>query len=188
MTDLFDVDWSQLPAPQDDGAARHLFGFRLASVPLPATSGEEIVLSEIHGRAVVYIYPMTGRPGTPLPGRWDMLPGARGCTPQACEFRDHSVELKNVGAEQLYGLSTQSTEYQSEVVERLHLPFPLLSDRALAMTNAMQLPTFEVEGMILLKRLTMIIRDGVIEHIFYPVFPPDQNAIGVINWLSENPI
>jgi peroxiredoxin len=188
MTDLFDVDWSQLPVPEDDGAAGHLFGFRLASVPLPATNGEEIVLSEIHGRAVVYIYPMTGRPGTPLPGGWDMLPGARGCTLQACEFRDHSVELKNVGAEQLYGLSTQSTEYQSEVVERLHLPFPLLSDRALAMTNAMQLPTFEVEGMILLKRLTMIIRDGVIEHIFYPVFPPDQNAIGVINWLSENPV
>jgi len=131
---------------------------------------------------------MTGRPGTPLPGGWDMLPGARGCTLQACKFRDHSVELKNVGAEQLYGLSTQSTEYQSEVVERLHLPFPLLSDRALAMTNAMQLPTFEVEGMILLKRLTMIIRDGVIEHIFYPVFPPDQNAIGVINWLSQNPV
>ena len=188
MTNLLEVDWSKIPAPKDDGAVGHLLGSRLPSVRLPATNGDEIDLSRFHGRSVVYVYPMTGRPDTPLPNGWDMLPGARGCTPQACTFRDHAVELKNVGAEQLYGLSTQSTEYQSEVVERLHLPFPLLSDNDLSMTHAMLLPTFEVEGMILLKRLTMIIRDGEIEHVFYPVFPPDQNAMDVITWLSENPV
>ncbi len=188
MTNLAEVDWSKIPAPEDDRAASHLVGSRLPSFRLPATNGDEIDLSKIHGRCVVYAYPMTGRPVSPPPDGWNMLPGARGCTPQSCAFRDHALELKNVGAEQLYGLSTQTTEYQSEAVERLHLPFPLLSDKDLSMTNAMRLPTFEVEGMTLLKRLTMIVRDGKIEHIFYPVFPPDRNAMDVINWLAENPI
>lgn len=186
MASLLDVDWSKIPAPEEDGAATHLIGCRLHSVCLPATNGDEIDLSKTPGRCVVYVYPMTGRPDTPLPVGWDILPGARGCTPQACAFRDHAVELKNVGAEHLYGLSTQTTEYQREAVERLHLPFPLLSDNKLALSCAMQLPTFAFEGRTFLKRLTMIIRDGVIEHIFYPVFPPDQNAIDVITWLREN--
>ena len=186
MTNLLDVDWSKIPAPKDDGAASHLFGSRLPSVCLPATNGDEIELSKIDGRAVVYLYPMTGRPDTPLPDGWDMLPGARGCTPQSCEFRDHAVELKNVGAEHLFGLSTQPSEYQREAVERLHLPFPLLSDNELALTHAMQLPTFVVGGTTFLKRLTMIIRDGEVEHTFYPVFPPDQNAMDVVTWLREN--
>ena len=186
MTNLLDVDWSKIPAPEDDGAAGHLLGSRLPPVCLSATSGHEIDVSKTRGRCVVYVYPMTGKPDTTLPDGWDMLPGARGCTPQACAFRDHAVELKNVGAKQLYGVSTQTSEYQREAVERLHLPFPLLSDHNLTLTKAMQLPTFEVEGKIFLKRLTMIVRNGAIEHVFYPVFPPDQNAMDVINWLRGN--
>jgi len=187
VTNLLEVDWSNIPAPEDDGEARHLVGSRLPSLPLSATNGGEINLAEVHGRCVVYAYPMTGRPDTPLPDGWDMLPGARGCTPQSCAFRDHALELKNLGVNELYGLSTQDTAYQSEAAERLDLPFPLLSDKDRSLTNAMRLPTFETAGMILLRRLTMIIRDGEIEHIFYPVFPPDQNALDVMDWLAANP-
>lgn len=187
MTNLGEVDWSGIPAPEDDGAARHLSGARVPSLRLQATNGDHIDLSALPGLSVVYAYPMTGRPGTPLPDGWDMLPGARGCTPQSCSFRDHAAELRERGVDHIFGLSTQDTNYQREAAVRLHLPFPLLSDNDLLLAKALRLPTFEVSGMTLLKRLTMLIRGGIIEHVFYPVFPPDRSATDVIDWLAENP-
>ena len=177
MTNLHVVDWSKIPAPEDDGATSHLVGKKLPSLYLRATNGKRIDLSTIHGRCVVYAYPMTGKPETSLPDGWDMLPGARGCTPQSCAFRDHALELKELGANEIFGLSTQDTTYQAEVAERLHLPLPLLSDKDLILTDAIQLPTMTVTGMILLKRLTMIIRGGEIEHVFYPVFSPRAERV-----------
>jgi peroxiredoxin len=182
-TDLTKVDWSRLPRPVDDGAARHLAGAAVPPVALPATDGRAIVLSELRGRTVVYAYPMTGRPGTPLPDGWDEIPGARGCTPQACAFRDHYAELKAAGADRVFGLSTQDNAYQREAAERLHLPFPLLSDAALRLTTALNLPVMLVGGVTLLKRMALIIDDGVIVHVLYPVFPPDRNAAEVLAWL-----
>jgi peroxiredoxin len=177
-------DWSTIPAPEDDGAAKHLVGLKLPSVPLPATDGSTVDLATLAGRSVVYAYPRTGRPDTPNPDGWDAIPGARGCSPQSCAFRDHFQELRDLGVDHLYGLSTQTTEYQREAAERLHLPFAILSDEGLALANAIGLPTFETSGMTLLKRLTLVIRDGTVEHVFYPVFPPDRNAGDVVAWLS----
>ena len=180
---FMDVDWSRLPRPLDDGAARHLPGSRIPPVTLPATDGSSVALGELAGRSVVYVYPMTGSPGTQLPDGWDEIPGARGCTPQACAFRDHHAELVAAGADRVFGLSTQDTDYQREAAQRLHLPFPLLSDAALRLTTALRLPVMLVGGATLLKRMALIIEDGVIAHVFYPVFPPDQNAAEVLGWL-----
>src|ERR1039457_7152939 len=173
-----------IPAPQDDGAARHLAGKKLPDLGLPATDGKTVNLSKLTGRTVIYIYPRTGVPGVALPTGWDEIPGARGCTPQSCGFRDHFEELKRLGVQQLYGLSTQGTAYQQEAASRLHLPFVILSDEKLAFARALKLPTFSVDGMTLLKRMALIIDDGVITKTFYPVFPPDKNAEEVIAWLQ----
>ena len=186
MSQATAVVWSTLPAPIDDGGANHLPGVRLPSVALHATNGTFVNLALLKGRTVVYAYPRTGEPGVPGLPEWDMIPGARGCTPQSCAFRNHFADLKALGVDHLFGLSTQNTAYQREVVERLHLPFPLLSDEHLTLTRALDLPTFETSGMVLLKRLTMVIQDGVIEHVFYPVFPPDRNAADVVAWLRAN--
>jgi peroxiredoxin len=173
-----------IPVPADDGAADHLPGTRLPSVPLISTSGDTVDLSALTGTTVVYCYPMTGRPDRELPQGWDEIPGARGCTPQSCSFRDHHAELRNLGA-RVFGLSTQDTGYQREAATRLHLPFELLSDERLAFAEALGLPTFEADGMTLSKRLTLIIEDGRIERVFYPVFPPGKNAEEVLLWLRE---
>ena len=183
VTSLTSVDWSALPTPVDDGTADHLEGLNLPSLPLAVTNGTSVDLASLTGLTVVYAYPMTGRPDTPLPEDWDMIPGARGCTPQSCAFRDHFAELTALGVSQLFGLSVQSTEYQQEAATRLHLPFPLLSDADYQFTDRLTLPTFESSGIRLLKRLTLIIRDGQIIKAFYPVFPPDQNAQAVMDWL-----
>lgn len=175
---------NDLPVPTDDGAADHLQGMRLPPVVLVSTAGETVDLSALPGRTVVYCYPMTGRPGGDLPQGWDEIPGARGCTPQSCSFRDHHVELQALGA-RVFGLSTQDTEYQSEAAGRLRLPFALLSDAELAFAGALGLPTFEVEGTVLLKRLTLVIEGGRIEKVFYPVFPPDKSAAQVVEWLER---
>ena len=185
--DFLQIDWSRLPTPVDDGAARHLPGARMPDIPLSATDGSTVSLSGLAGRTVVYAYPMTGRPGTPLPEGWDAIPGARGCTPQSCTFRDHHAELLAAGAGRVFGLSTQDTPYQREAAERLHLPFPLLSDAALRLTTALQLPAMLVGGGTLLRRMTLIIADGAIAHVFYPVFPPDRNAAEVLAWLRAHP-
>ncbi len=173
-----------LPVPTDDGACDHLPGMWLPPVALPSTAGERVDLSGLPGRTVVYCYPRTGRPDEDLPQGWDGIPGARGCTPQSCAFRDHHAELRALGA-RVFGLSTQSTEYQREAASRLHLSFDLLSDEGLAFAGALGLPSFEVEGMTLIKRLTLVIDDGRIEKVFYPVFPPDENAEEVIGWLRR---
>ena len=187
MTTLHDPNVlpGDLPAPQDDGAARHLMGMRLPSLALKATDGSQVDLSKLSGRTVVYIYPRTGVPGQPLPEGWNEIPGARGCTPQSCGFRDHFSELKRLGVLRVFGLSTQDTSYQREAVERLHLPFPVLSDERLEFAHAIDLPTFKVAGMTLLKRMALVIDDGVISKAFYPVFPPDKNAEDVIAWLRN---
>jgi peroxiredoxin len=178
-------DWSKIPAPIDDGSADHLIGSAIAPVSLPTTNGSLVDLSRLHGVSVVYCYPRTGRPNEANPAGWDEIPGARGCTPQSCAFRDHFQELTSLGAAYIFGLSTQNTDWQREAVERLHLPFSILSDENLAFTKTMRLPTFEKDGRTLLKRLTLIIRDGRVEHIFYPVFPPDRNAADVVEWLRS---
>jgi peroxiredoxin len=175
-----------IPAPQDDGAARHLPGRRLPDVVLAATGGAPVNLAKLPGRTVVYVYPRTGVPGVPLPEGWDMIPGARGCTPQSCGFRDHFADLKALGVAHVFGLSTQDTAYQQEAATRLHLPFPLLSDAQFQFTRALDLPTFDVAGMELIKRMVLVIDDGVIAHVFYPVFPPDKSAQDVVDWLQAN--
>ena len=184
MTNLTSVDWSTIPAPEDDGAADQLAGTALPAMALRATDGSQIDLSKQASMTVVFIYPKTGQPGVPSPEGWDMIPGARGCTPQACAFRDLYGELRELGVDHLFGLSVQDTDYQREAAERLHLPFPLLSDQDFQLTNALTLPTFEAAGMRLLKRLTLVIADGKIVHAFYPVFPPDRSADDVIAWMK----
>lgn len=186
--DLHAVDWSKIPAPVDDGGARHLEGLRLPDLPLPATDGRVVSLGKLSGRSVVYAYPRTGRPDQiAVVDDWDMIPGARGCTPQSCAFRDHHGELLAAGASHVFGLSTQDTVYQQEAVARLHLPFAILSDEQRALTDALRLPTMEVAGLVLLKRMALVIDDGRITKVFYPVFPPDRNAADVLAWLKANP-
>ncbi len=184
---LLEVDWSRIPAPKDDGAANHLVGTKIPPVSLVATDDRSVTLSALPGRSVVFAYPRTGEPGKiSLVDDWDMIPGARGCTPQTCSFRDLFAELKAAGAQRVFGLSTQSNAYQLEMASRLHLPFPVLSDDKLALTRALNLPTMEVAGLVLIKRLALIIDDGRITQVFYPVFPPDRNAGDVLEWLKEN--
>lgn len=184
---LTDVDWSAIPAPPDDGAASHLAGMMLPPIALLATDGRSVTLAALPGRSVVYAFPRTGQPGQALPDGWDMIPGARGCTPQSCAFRDHFAELREAGAAHVFGLSTQDTAYQREAADRLHLPFPLLTDANLAFTAALRLPTLQVDGMTLLRRLALVADAGRITHVFYPVFPPDRNAGDVLAWLRTHP-
>ncbi len=184
---LLDVDWSKIPAPRDDGGARHLAGTAVPDIALPATDGAQVSLAQLPGRVVVFAYPRTGVPGqVPLVDDWDMIPGARGCTPQTCAFRDLHKVMISAGASRVFGLSTQNTAYQRAAAERLHLPFPLLSDERLALTSALKLPTMDVAGSTLIKRLAMVIDDGTIATVFYPVFPPDRNAGDVLDWLEQN--
>ena len=177
-----------LPRPVDDGAANHLAGMHMPHMALTSTAGREVTLSDQNtARTVVYCYPMTGVPGKPLPEGWDMIPGARGCTPQTCGFRDQHSEFTELNVA-VFGLSTQTTGYQREMASRLHVPFEILSDAEFRLTDTLRLPTFNVEGVRLLRRLTLAVQDGRIEHVFYPVFPPDQSATEVLYWLKANPI
>ena len=184
---LLDVDWSKIPAPQDDGAARHLAGMAIPDIPLAATDGTVVSLAKVPGRVVVFAYPRTGVPGQPsLVDDWDMIPGARGCTPQTCAFRDLHKVLISAGVARVFGLSTQDSAYQKEAADRLHLPFSLLSDEKLALVKALQLPTMQVEDATLIKRLALVIDGGKVAKVFYPVFPPDRNASDVLAWLEQN--
>ena len=185
MTSTYDptVLPTDLPPPQDDGATRHLAGMKLPPLPLAATDGSSVDLSALRGRTIVYVYPRTGRPSQETPDGWDAIPGARGCTPQSCSFRDHFAELRQLGVARVFGLSTQDSGYQREAADRLHLPFPVLSDADLRLTRALDLPTFAVAGMTLLKRMVFVIDDGVMTKVFYPVFPPDKSAEEVVGWL-----
>jgi peroxiredoxin len=186
---LLEVDWSKIPAPSDDGAANHLTGMRIPSLSLLGTDDTSVDLSMLLGRTVVFAYPRTGEPGKiSLVDDWDMIPGARGCTPQTCSFRDLFAELKAAGAKHVFGLSTQDNVYQTEMASRLHLPFPVLSDEKLALSRALKLPVMEVAGLMLIKRLALVVDDGRITHVFYPVFPPDRNAGDVLAWLKDHPV
>jgi len=177
---------ADLPVPLDDGACDHLPGMKMPDIALHSTEGRLVNLSQdgIAERVIVYAYPRTGAPGGTVPANWDAIPGARGCTPQSCSMRDHYREVKALGGE-IFGLSTQTTEYQQELAARLHLPFEVLSDADLKLTHALKLPTFDWEGTPLIKRLTLVIRDGRIEKVFYPVFPPDKHGEQVVAWLKR---
>jgi peroxiredoxin len=178
---------SDLPVPQDDGAARHLAGMAMPDILLITSDGGSVDFSKLDGRTVIYAYPRTGEPGKPLPDGWAQIPGAMGCTPQSCTFRDHFADLQKRGAAHVFGLSTQTRDYQREVVERLNLPYQLVSDAELRLARAMKLPTFDAAGMTLLKRLTLIVDDGVVTKVFYPVFPPEKSAEEVLAWLAAHP-
>lgn len=188
MTDFTALP-DDLPVPVDDGAADHLPGAALPAVSLPATGRGTADLAALGpGRTVLYLYPLSGRPGVDLPAGWDAIPGARGCTTEACDFRDHHADLREAGAARVYGLSSQTTGYQAELVERLRLPFPMLSDPAFTVAEALRLPTFTAPGQgRLYTRLTLITRDNHVEHAFYPVFPPNTHAQQVLTWLREHP-
>ncbi len=176
-----------LRTPADDGACDHLTGLAIPAVALRSTRGREVAIADLKGRIVIYCYPRTGQPGVALPDGWDGIPGARGCTPEACSFRDHAADLAAAGVCEVFGLSTQDPEYQREAAERLHLPFELLSDANLAFARGLNLPTFPAAGGTLIKRVTMIIDDGRITKFFYPVFPPDTAAQVVLDWVRANP-
>ncbi|WP_336632198.1 MULTISPECIES: peroxiredoxin [unclassified Microbacterium] len=177
---------ADLPVPVDDGAADHLPGLSIPHLTLPTADGETVALNELGtGRTVIYLYPLSGRPGTELPEGWDSIPGARGCTTEACDFRDHHSDLRDAGISAVYGLSSQSTDYQAEIVERLRLPFTMLSDADFQLADALKLPTFQAPSQDrLYKRLTLIVHDGRIEHVFYPIFPPNTHAQQVLTWLT----
>jgi peroxiredoxin len=171
-----------LPVPEDDGADEHLLNAVVPPIALQSTDGDTVPLADLPGRTVLFCYPRTGRPGEELPPGWNSIPGARGCTPEACGFRDAHAQFADLGV-RVVALSTQSPDYQAEMAERLHLPFPVLSDEHLELTQALGLPTFETEGWTLLKRLTLVIDDGRISRVFYPVFPPDSHAAEVLDEL-----
>jgi peroxiredoxin/DNA-binding transcriptional MerR regulator len=177
-----------LPVPADDGAADHLVGRPAPAVVLPSTSGDDVALDRLGaGRTVLYVYPLTGRPEVDLPEGWDTIPGARGCTTQACDFRDHHAELLESGARAVFGLSSQDTDYQRELVARLRLPFAMLADPGFTVARALRLPTFAAGGLTLYRRLTLVIHAGAIEHVFYPVFPPNRHAQQLLTWLRTHP-
>ncbi|EMY33856.1 thiol-specific antioxidant-like protein/peroxidoxin BcpB [Arthrobacter crystallopoietes BAB-32] len=188
MTD-FSILPEGLPVPTDDGAASHLPGAAVPALTLAATDGRHVNLAELGpGRSIIYLYPLTGRPGVDLPAGWDEIPGARGCSTEACDFRDHFKELADAGATNVFGLSSQDTAYQQEVVERLKLPFPMLSDEWFALQEALDLPVFSAPGHEkLYARLTLVVLDGLIEHAFYPIFPPNEHARQVLEWLEAHP-
>lgn len=191
--DIKFVDYSilpdGLPVPEDDGAADHLTGKAMPSFDLPSSDGRVINLAELGpGRTILYLYPLTGRPGVDLPEGWDTIPGARGCSTEACNFRNHFQDLRHAGAQRVFGMSSQDTDYQAEVVARLSLPFAMLSDEQFTLAGALRLPVFAAQGHErLYTRLTLVIRDGVIEHVFYPIFPPNTHASQVLEWLNQHP-
>jgi len=184
-TDVLRTVPGDLPVPLDDGACRHLSGLRLPSVSLPSTDGRFVDLSKVDGRLVLFCYPMTGRPGQSIPEGWAQIPGAAGCTPQACSFRDRYEDLRKLRVT-IFGLSTQTHTDQLEAAARLHLQYSLLSDSSFQFSQALKLPTFSVNNLTMTKRLTLISKDGIIQHCIYPVFPPDKNVDDVVNWLSAS--
>lgn len=185
MKDLYTLP-DNLPVPEDDGACAHLEGSRVPAIALLSTDDRQVDLRSEPGISVVYFYPMTGSPDMPPMIGWNEIPGARGCTPQTCAFRDHYDELMALGVSHVYGASSQPLDEQKEAVKRLQLPFTLLNDSAFELTNALKLPTFHYEKLILIKRLTLVVHNGIIVKVFYPVFPPNENASAVIAWLKAN--
>ncbi len=184
MTNVYEIP-PNLPIPENDGSTNHLRGLRLPNISLKATDGSTVSFGNISNRLVIYCYPMTGQPNVALPDGWDQIPGARGCTPQSCSFRDHYQELQALGAEVVV-LSVQTTEYQKEMVDRLQVPFPVVSDSDYQFQKALNMPTFMAAGMTLLKRVTLIANHGVIEAVHYPIFPSDSDPGWVIDYLKRS--
>jgi len=184
--DFLNVDWSKMPEPKLDFNLEHLNQFIIPDLKLNSTDGTIVSLYNLKGITVIYVYPMTGVPGKELPEGWDEIPGARGCTPQSCSFRDNFSKLKKLGIDNIFGLSTQSTGYQKELATRLHLPYPILSDEKLEFAKMLNLPTFKVLNMNLLKRITLILKDNKIIKYFYPIFPPTKNIEDVINFFKNS--
>lgn len=179
---------TNLPVPRDDGAADHLVGQPTPHLSLSSTAGRTVALDDLGaGRTIVYVYPLTGRPDRDLPDGWDDIPGARGCSTEACDFRDHHSDLLAAGASAVFGVSNQDGDYQREVVDRLRLPFEMLADTGMGLAEQLDLPTFHAAGTALYKRLTLVVRDGRIEHVFYPIFPPNEHARQVLDWLRSHP-
>jgi peroxiredoxin len=178
---------SDLPRPEDDGACSHLTDLPIPNISLPPASNPSnlVDISKLPGLTIIFCYPRTGAPGEVVPPEWNNIPGARGCTPQACSFRDNRPQLKSLGVNQLFGLSTQDTNYQQEVHTRLRLPYDLLSDGKLEFQKALNLPTFEWQGQKVIRRLTLAIEDGKVAKWWYPIFPPDSNVFHVLEWLKE---
>jgi peroxiredoxin len=185
MRDLNSIP-KDLPVPQDDGACNHLQGSSLPAISLRSTLDRQVNLGDVSAPTVFFFYPRTGEPSKPAPADWDLIPGARGCTPQSCGFRDLHLEFKKLGF-QVFGVSSQETDYQKEFVSRNHIPFEILSDSEFKLTNSMQLPTFEYNGLRLMKRMAWVTEKGLITKVFYPVFPPNENAQTVLKWLNERP-
>ena len=184
--DFLNVDWSKIPEPKLDFNLEHLNQSIVPDLKLNSTDDTIVSLSNLRGITVIYVYPMTGVPGKELPEGWDEIPGARGCTPQSCSFRDNFSKLKKLGVNNIFGLSTQSTEYQKELATRLHLPYPILSDEKLEFSKKLKLPMFKVLKMNLLKRITLILKDNKIIKYFYPIFPPTKNIEDVINFFETS--
>jgi peroxiredoxin len=185
MTNIYELP-PNLPIPQVDGGASHLVGLKLPDIGLKSTNGVEVNLARLAGTLVLYCYPMTGQPNVALPSGWDDIPGARGCTPQTCAYRDLNQDMQRLGAT-IFGISTQDCAYQLEMAQRLHLPFDILGDSALHFAKALRLPLMEVAGMPLMKRVTMIVRDGIIVKTHYPIFPTHEDAPRVLQWLIDHP-
>ncbi|MDH3663619.1 MAG: peroxiredoxin [Alphaproteobacteria bacterium] len=177
---------ADLPRPEDDGGCDHLISRPLHAIALPSTGGGTLDLATRPGRTVIYCFPRAGRPDLPLPEGWNDIPGARGCTPQSMAFRDQYDDIRALHAD-VVGISTQTADEQKEIAERLNLPFPLLSDVDRRFAESLNLPSFEVEGSVLIKRLTLIVTEGIIDQVFYPVFPPDKAAEEAIVWLLAHP-
>ena len=185
--DFFNVDWSTIPEPKLDANLEHLNEFIVPDIKLNSTDGDIVNLSNLKGITVIYIYPMSGVPGKELPEGWDEIPGARGCTPQSCSFRDNFSKLKELGVKNIFGLSTQSTKYQKELADRIHLPYSILSDEKFEFAKKFKLPFFNVDKMDLIKRITLILEDNKIVKYFYPIFPPTKNVEDVIRYLDKKP-
>jgi peroxiredoxin len=169
-----------LPIPEDDGACDHLVGMQLPDLQLESSHG----FVNVREVDVLYVYPRAGRPDREMPAGWNDIPGARGCTPQSCAFRDHNAEFAARGL-RVAGLSAQPLDDQLEFAQRNRMPFPVIADTERRLDKALRLPTFAVEGMTLYKRVTLVARGGTIEKVFYPVFPPDRNAEEVLAWLDS---
>lgn len=177
---------STLVAPEDDGSIDRLPGTRMPSILLPSTDGDSVDLGALgSGRTLIYVFPMTGSPEVDMPEGWDAIPGARGCSPHNCDMRNHYADLMQNGVSRVYGLSSQPVEYQDALTQALRLPYPLLTDEALELVSALRLPTISADDLTVYQRLALIIDNGVIEHVFFPVFPPDRHAQVVLDWLSD---
>ncbi|VAW52529.1 Alkyl hydroperoxide reductase subunit C-like protein [hydrothermal vent metagenome] len=184
MKDLYQLP-EGLPVPVDDGACNHLEGAPFPSMLITVTPHATYDFSKEKGINIIFFYPMIGHPDSlPMTG-WNEIPGARGCTPQALSYKNYFRQITKLGV-RLFGASSQALKEQNDAIDRLKLPFELINDSSFLLSNALKLPTFQFNEIKMIKRLTLVVVDGVIKKVFYPVFPPNKNVDDVIVWLKEN--